>query len=86
MGLFGAQRGNLLTLRNRAAIIHGMTFTEYVDQHGQTATAALLGVSQGLVWQWVNGKTRITAERAKQIEEATQGAVNRRDVRPDIFS
>lgn len=62
-----------------------MTLNEYVDQHGQTATAALLGVSQGLVWQWINGKTRVTAERAIQIETATGGKVDRASLRPDLF-
>lgn len=51
----------------------------------QEAFAKQLGVSQGLVWQWLSGKTRITAERAKEIEDATEGAVTRQDLRPDIF-
>lgn len=59
-----------------------------IERNGEAETMRLRGdyFRTWLVWQWVNGKTRITAERAKQIEEATQGAVNRRDVRPDIFS
>lgn len=44
-----------------------------------------LGVTQGLVHQWISGRTRITAERAKQIEEVTEGKVSRHDLRPDLF-
>lgn len=62
-----------------------MTLTEFVAQHGQTGTAEMLGVSQGLVWQWLNGKTRVTAERAIKIEQITAGAMTRAELRPDVF-
>lgn len=50
-------------------------------------------VSQGLVSQWVvwlndeekEKGTRITAERAIEIEKHTAGAVKRHELRPDIF-
>lgn len=44
-----------------------------------------LGVTQGAVWQWLKGETRITAERAIQIEKVTGGAITRHDLRPDVF-
>jgi DNA-binding transcriptional regulator YdaS (Cro superfamily) len=53
--------------------------------HTQTSFAELMGVTQGLVHQWLSGRTRITAERAKQIEKVTRGKVKSRDLRPDIF-
>jgi DNA-binding transcriptional regulator YdaS (Cro superfamily) len=64
-----------------------MDIAAYLKKNGisQDEFAAKLGVSQGLVWQWIDGRTRVTAERAKQIEEATGGSVRRRDLRPDIF-
>lgn len=63
-----------------------MNLTEYVKNNGgQTAVARRLGVSQGLVWQWINGKTRITPERAKDIEAKTDGVITRHDLRPDIY-
>lgn len=37
----------------------------------QQQLADKLKVSQGLVWQWLNGETSITPERAKDIEEIT---------------
>ena len=38
-----------------------------MDFGGQTAVAKALGVSQGLVNQWVDGRTRITEKRAMEI-------------------
>ena len=32
-----------------------------------------------------NGVRGITAERAKEIEEKTEGAITRCDLRPDLF-
>lgn len=52
---------------------------------GQTKFARLLGVSQGLVWQWLEGRTRITAERACQIERLTASQVTRLELRPDLY-
>lgn len=62
-----------------------MSFPAYVKKHGQSEFARQLGVSQGLVWQWVNGRTRITAERAVQIEGVTAGEITRHDLRPDLY-
>lgn len=48
-------------------------------------------VTQGLVWQWLEWMknpdkgTRVTAERAKEIETITGGAVSRHELRPDLF-
>ncbi len=52
---------------------------------GQTALAKSLGVTQGLVWQWVRGRLRIPAERCAAIEAAVGGAVSRYELRPDVF-
>jgi DNA-binding transcriptional regulator YdaS (Cro superfamily) len=43
------------------------------------------GVSQGLVWQWLEGRTKITVERAKQIFLATDGEITPHDLLPDTF-
>lgn len=45
----------------------------------------MLGVTPGLVSQWITGRTVITPERAAQIERVTNGAVTREELRPDIF-
>ncbi len=62
-----------------------MDLNAFVAEHGQTGAAEILGVSQGLVWQWLNGKTRVTAERAIDIEEKSGGVVTRYELRPEIF-
>ena len=52
---------------------------------GQTALARLLGVTQGLVWQWTAGRCDVAAQHCIPIETATAGAVTRYDLRPDVF-
>jgi DNA-binding transcriptional regulator YdaS (Cro superfamily) len=51
----------------------------------QQAFGKQLGVSQGLVHQWLTMSTRITAERAVQIETVTKGKLSRYDCRPDLY-
>lgn len=64
-----------------------MKLSTYLEKQGlsQEAFAKSIGVSQGLVWQWLDGRTRITAERAIEIEKKTGGAITRRDLRPDLY-
>lgn len=42
-------------------------------------------VSQGAVWQWVEGKTTPTTESMRHIHEATGGEVGPHDWKPAIF-
>ena len=65
-----------------------MDIPSYLSKRGlsQEQFGKVLGVSQGLVWQWLNGRTQITAEMANAIEEKTKGAIKRRDLRPDLFA
>lgn len=51
----------------------------------QQAFADALGVSQGLVSQWIKGVTRITGEQAVEIEDKTGGQVTREELRPDLY-
>ncbi len=64
-----------------------MQLHEYLERHEitQSEFARRLGVTQGLIWQWLNGYRRITAERVIPIEEATGGEVTRHELRPDIY-
>ena len=41
-------------------------------------------VRQGHVWKWLHAE-KLTAEASIQIETATDGAVTRYDLRPDVF-
>jgi transcriptional regulator with XRE-family HTH domain len=45
----------------------------YMEKHGlsQQHLADKLKVSQGLVWQWLNGVTAISPEKAKDLEDIT---------------
>lgn len=62
-----------------------MTLDEYLKERTQTDLARRLKVTQGLVGHWVSGRVKISAERALDIENATDGAVTRNELRPDIF-
>ena len=63
-----------------------MTLAEYLSSVSQRSFAKRLGVHTSLVWQWVNGRTKVTAEKALLIEQATGGAVRRQDLRPDLWA
>lgn len=58
---------------------------KFLEANSQQLLADALGCSQSLVSHWVNGRKTITAERAKQIEEATLGTILRHELRPDLF-
>lgn len=62
-----------------------MNLKEFAEENGQTATANLIGVTQGLVSRWVNGKQAIPVERAILIHAATKGKVKKHEMRPDFF-
>lgn len=55
-------------------------------QISQAEFAKRLEVTQGFVHQIIKGKSRITAERAIQIEQVTDGAITRAELRPDLFA
>ena len=63
-----------------------MKLAAYLKKHqlSQQAFAKSVGVTQAMVWHWLNGK-HITAERALEIEQATNGEVDRMDLRPELF-
>lgn len=64
-----------------------MTLQTYLKRHDltQKAFAKTLGVSKGLVWQWLNGRTKISGRMALAIERATQREVRRQDLLPELF-
>ena len=49
----------------------------------QAALAGLLGVKQPTVSEWLRGERPVPVERIVDIERVTEGAVTRRDLRPD---
>jgi DNA-binding transcriptional regulator YdaS (Cro superfamily) len=61
-----------------------MKLADYLSAHGaQTELARAVGAQPQLVWQWSRGVRKIPIERCMPIERATNGAVTRRDLRPD---
>lgn len=54
---------------------------------GQTALANKIGepVKQAHVWNWLNRDGVVPAEHVLKIEAATDGAVTRHELRPDIY-
>lgn len=70
-----------------------MHIQAYLEKHrlSQAQFAEKIGVTQGAVWQWIqwldnpNKGTRMSAEKAKEIEDRTEGEITRHDLRPDIY-
>ena len=64
-----------------------MNLQAYLAKHGLTQEefGKSIKASQGLVWQWLNGRIRVKAERAREIERVTGGEVTAHELRPDIF-
>ena len=61
-----------------------MKLSEYLSERGsRQAFAEKLKVPAPLVSQWANGDRPIPIERCLDIEQATDGKVTRRDLRPD---
>jgi DNA-binding transcriptional regulator YdaS (Cro superfamily) len=65
-----------------------MDIQSYLDKHSltQDGFAEMIGVSQGAVWQWLNGRTKVSPKHFLEIERKTGGEVTREDLRPDLFS
>ncbi len=67
-----------------------MDIATYLKEHGlsqakfaeQVATEDLK-VTQGLVWQWMNNKTPVSAQAAVRIEQVTGREITRPELRPD---
>lgn len=49
----------------------------------QAQMAEILGIKQPTVSEWAKGVRPVPAYRCVQIEQATKGAVTRKDLRPD---
>lgn len=64
-----------------------MQLHTYLKKHQitQESFAKTLGVSKGLVWQWLNGRTRITGQWAVEIERVTDGEVKRQHLLPELY-
>ena len=63
-----------------------MNIATYIKKNrlSQSEFGKLIGVTQGMVWQWLHGK-QVSAESAVKIDQITEGAIARHELRPDIF-
>lgn len=62
-----------------------MNLKTYLETTSQSVFAQALGVTQGTISHWINGRARIPAERVIGIELATGGKVTRHELRPDLY-
>jgi len=64
-----------------------MNIKTYLKQEKltQAAFAQKIGVSQGMVAHWVNGRCRITPEKAIHIDKATGSKLSKESLCPEIF-
>lgn len=63
-----------------------MKLSEYLEAQergAKTKLALQIGAHMPDVSDWSNGKRPVPIHRCTAIEEATDGAVSRRDLRPD---
>lgn len=59
----------------------------YIKKHKmkQADFGRRVGVTQGMVWQWIHGKRAVGPVRAHRIVAATNGEITLHDLRPDVF-
>ncbi len=65
-----------------------MNLPDYLsEERGRgAALASAVGVTQVMISQWAAGIKPVPPERCVSIERATNGAVTRRDLRPDDWA
>lgn len=61
------------------------TLKDYLKTHTQQELATLMGLKRQQISAWVRGEHTISAESALNIERATAGQVQAKDLRPDIW-
>lgn len=62
-----------------------MKLADYLTRHGlsQQEFARQVGVTQGMVYQWVRDKNPVSPAKCVLIERVTCGQVSRKDLRAD---
>lgn len=65
-----------------------MTLLEYFKEEpigAKKEMAEYLGITQAWMAMLINERSKCSPALAKKIEEATQGLVTRKELRPDLF-
>ena len=76
-----------MLLDKRIAYTVPMNLKEYLSKRGSTADLARkIAAQPQLVWQWSTGVRPVPVERCVPIERATEGAVTRKDLRPNDWA
>lgn len=78
----------LLTAEVSAAnLLRHMDLKSYLKtfEVSQAELARRVDVTPSMVSQWITGHRPIAAEKVIPIEQATNGAVSRHELRPDIY-
>lgn len=62
-----------------------MDLTTFIRSGGMTTSelAQAVGVAPSMIYQWRKGIRSVPVNRCLSVERATNGAVTRRDLRPD---
>lgn len=63
-----------------------MNLSEYLQNNPRAELASAVGVSLGMISQWVNKTRPVSTERCVAIENVTKGKVTRKDLRPDDWA
>jgi len=63
-----------------------MELNKYIKTTSRSDFARAVGVSPDMVYQWIKGIRPIAIERCVAIERATNGAVTRKDLRPNDWA
>ena len=73
-----------MCFEKRRAYTIRMNLKDYLSKFGEkTKLAIKIDAQPQLVWQWAAGVRVVPIGRCYAIEQATGGAVTRRDLRPD---
>lgn len=71
-----------------SATFRVMTIRDYLTEEGITAAefGRRINVSRSQMIRYITGERRIPAERAIEIERASDGKIRREELRPDLFN
>lgn len=66
----------------------GIAIQAYLEKHriSQQDFADKVGVSQGLVSQWIKGRSRVTPRLAPIVIRETEGELTREALFPELYS
>lgn len=72
-------------INKQQCYFYGMDIKTYLSKNGisQSAFAEMTGVTQGMVWQWLQGLRPVSPSSCVVIEKFTNNDISRRDLRPD---